>query len=128
MQIFRFNKNYFLLTLLLFTIEVMIAVYMHDNFIRPYVGDYLVVIFIYCFWMSIISAPVWKVALASLIFSYIVETLQYFNFVTVIGLQHSKMANILLGNSFSWSDMIAYTLGFLTVLGIEWISHRANFR
>ncbi len=128
MQLFRFNKKYFFLTLLFFIIEVLIAVYAHDNFIRPYVGDYLVVIFIYCFWMSFISAPVWKVALATLIFSYIIETLQYFNFVGMIGLQHSRIANILFGNSFSWSDMIAYTLGALTLLGIEWISHGDNFK
>ena len=40
----RFNKTYFLLTILLFCTEVIIALFVHDNFIRPYFGDVLVVI------------------------------------------------------------------------------------
>lgn len=115
----RFHKKYFLFAFLLFVIEVLIAAYLHDQFIRPYVGDYLVVILIYCFCMSFIDAPVWKVALATLIFSYLVETMQYFNLVGILGLQHSRMANIIIGNFFTWNDMIAYTLGFGTVLVIE---------
>ena len=33
---FRFNKKYFLLFLLLFITEVIIAIFIHDSFIRPY--------------------------------------------------------------------------------------------
>ncbi|MES2331017.1 MAG: DUF2809 domain-containing protein [Bacteroidota bacterium] len=124
MRFFRFNKKYFLLTILLFIIEVLIAVYAHDNFIRPYFGDYLVVMLIYCFWMSFISAPVWIGALITLLFSYAIETLQYFKLVGMLGLQDSKLANTLIGNSFSWNDIVAYTLGVLTILGIEFFFRR----
>jgi hypothetical protein len=37
--------------------------------------------------MSFVSAPVWKIALATLLFSYLIETLQYFNLVGILGLQ-----------------------------------------
>lgn len=116
----RFSKIYFVLTVLLFITEVLIAIYAHDNFIRPYVGDYLVVILIYCFCMSFVSAPVWKTALAALLFSYLIETLQYFNLVDILGLQHSRIANIIIGNSFAWADIIAYTLGIFTVIAVEY--------
>ncbi|MEO8174345.1 MAG: DUF2809 domain-containing protein [Sediminibacterium sp.] len=120
MNLFRFNKSYFLLTVLLFFTEVLIAVYVRDNFVRPYVGDYLVVILIYCFGMSFIASPVWKVALAPLIFSYTIETLQYCDLVGILGLRHSRIANIIIGNSFAWADILAYTLGIITVLGVEY--------
>ena len=48
MKMLTFNLKFFLLALLLFIVEVMIALFVHDNFVRPYVGDYLVVMLIYC--------------------------------------------------------------------------------
>ncbi|GAA0542721.1 uncharacterized protein DUF2809 [Chitinophaga japonensis] len=108
---FRFNPWYIGLTILLFLIEVLIARYVHDAFIRPYAGDFLVVILMYCFICSFVQAPVVPVALAVLAFSYLVETLQYFNLVKRLGLEHSRIANIVIGNHFSWADILAYTLG-----------------
>lgn len=116
---FKFQKSYFFLFLLLFITEVIIAVFVHDDFIRPYVGDFLVVILIYCFVKAWIDVPVKATAIAVLLFAYTVEVLQYFNLVKHLGLQHSKLANIVIGNSFAWSDMIAYTLGILLVLLLE---------
>jgi hypothetical protein len=93
----RFNWLYFALTVLILVIEVLIAVYLHDGFIRPYAGDFLVVILIYCFVRSFLQTPVMPMALAVLVFSYLVETLQYFNFVKLIGLEHSRIARIIIG-------------------------------
>ncbi|MRG48311.1 DUF2809 domain-containing protein [Chitinophaga sp. SYP-B3965] len=112
----RFSWLYFTLTILLFIIEVLIAAYLHDDFIRPYVGDFLVVILLYCFVRSFLQAPVVPVALAVLAFSYLVETLQYFNVVKHLGLEHSRIANIVIGNYFTWSDILAYTLGIGFIL------------
>lgn len=115
----RFSPLYFCLTVLLFVIEVLIAAYLHDEFIRPYAGDFLVVILIYCFVHSFVQAPVVPVALAVLAFSYLVETLQYFNLVKLLGLEHSRIANIVIGNYFTWVDIIAYTLGIAFTIFIE---------
>ena len=116
---FRFNKKYFLLFLLLFITEVIIAVFIHDSFIRPYAGDFLVVIMVYCFVMAWLQAPVKAAAIAVLLFAYLVEALQYFNLVKHLGLQQSRLANIVIGNHFAWMDMIAYTLGILLVVLLE---------
>ena len=116
----RFHKTYFILFLLLFTIEVLIALFMHDKFIRPYAGDFLVVIMVYCFVMAWLRAPVRTVAVAVLLFACTIETLQYFNIVHRLGLQHSRLANIVIGNHFAWEDIIAYTLGILFVVWIEY--------
>ena len=43
------NKKYLFCFIILFLIESLIAIFIHDNFIRPYLGDLLVIILIYCF-------------------------------------------------------------------------------
>lgn len=113
------NKNYLFVTVLLFIVETLIAIYVHDQFIRPYLGDVLVVILIYCFVRSFLKIPVVLAAFGVLLFSYFIELLQYFNFVTVVGLENHKIARIVLGSSFEWLDIVAYTFGFFLVLLLE---------
>ncbi|MCW5910752.1 MAG: DUF2809 domain-containing protein [Cyclobacteriaceae bacterium] len=55
----NFNRNYLVWSLAIFIAEVLIALFVHDSFIRPYVGDVLVVILIYCFVKSFIDLPEW---------------------------------------------------------------------
>ncbi|WP_228098734.1 DUF2809 domain-containing protein [Pedobacter sp. MC2016-24] len=108
-----------IVAVLLFLVEVIIAVYVHDEFIRPYIGDVLVVILLYYLLTSFLHAPVFEMTVAVLLFSYLVETLQYFNFVGLIGLSDSRLANIVIGNSFAWGDILAYTVGIIIVLAVE---------
>jgi hypothetical protein len=115
----KINLKYLIATLLLFLSEVIIAVFVHDNFIRPYIGDFLVVILIYCLVKSFVNTPIVSTAMSVLVFSYLVETLQYFRIVHHLGLDQSKIANILIGNYFTWVDMLAYTLGIAFVVVIE---------
>ncbi|WP_109698207.1 ribosomal maturation YjgA family protein [Chitinophaga deserti] len=121
---FRFSRFYFFLTVLIFLVEVLIALYVHDDFVRPYVGDFLVVVLIYCFVRSFLQAGVVPVATGVLIFSYLVETAQYFNIVKLLGLAHSRAANIIIGNYFAWEDIIAYTLGIIATVGVEMFFRR----
>lgn len=116
---FYFSKKYFLWAVSLFITELLIALYVDDDFIRPYVGDFLVVILLYCMLKSCVRIKVWKAALCVLLFSYIIEIMQYFDVVTLLGLQHNKFARIIIGTYFTWDDMAAYTLGILFVLLIE---------
>ena len=115
----KFNKTYFALAVLIFITEVMIALFVHDLFIRPYVGDVLVVILIYCFVKSFLDLPVLPTALAVLEFSFVIETLQFFEIVNRLGLQDSKFANTVIGNSFAWIDMLAYIIGIILILCFE---------
>lgn len=116
---FKFQKRYFILAVLLFLTELLIVAYAHDNIIRPHVGDFLVVIFLYCTLKSFWNAPPLRVAIAVLIFSYIIEILQYFHLVNRLGLQNSRLATIVLGSQFEWMDLVAYTAGIGAVLYAE---------
>lgn len=115
----NFHPKYFILTFLLLSIEICIALFVHDNFIRPYIGDVLVVILIYCFIKSFFNLPPNITAIAVLLFSFVVETLQYFKVVNLLGLQNSKVASIIIGTSFAWQDIIAYIVGIAIVILAE---------
>lgn len=92
---------------------------MDDAIIRPYGGDFLVVILIYCFVRTFFDTPVLRTAIGVLLFSYFIEITQYFHLVNLLGLQDCKIARIVMGTYFSFVDMLAYTLGILLVLIIE---------
>lgn len=112
---FRFDKRYFALAVLLFIIEVYIAMYVRDSFIRPYVGDFLVVLLLYCLLRSFIKVSMRPAALGVLAFAFILETLQYFRIDKLLGLPHSSVAAIVIGSAFAWEDLLAYTLGIAFV-------------
>lgn len=69
----RFHTQYFIITVILFVIEILIALYVNDSFIRPYLGDVLVVILIYCAIRAFFDTPVVATAMGVLAFSFLVE-------------------------------------------------------
>ena len=115
----KFSKTYFGLTILLFVAEVLIALFLHDNFVRPYVGDVLVVMLIYCFVKSFLDVPEFVLAIGVLLFAFAIEFLQYIKIVHVLGLEKSELMRTVLGTSFAWLDMLAYVVGIGIVLAAE---------
>ena len=115
----QFNQKYFLYTVLLFIIEVLIALYVKDSIIRPYGGDFLVVILLYYFVRTFWNGAPFKIALGVLLFAFTVEILQYFKLVNLLGLQGNRLAEIIIGTGFSWWDMLAYTLGIIVVYFLD---------
>lgn len=122
----RFQIHYFILTLILLLIEVLIAVYMNDAIVRPYIGDLLVVILLYCFVKTFLAASVSTVASGVLLFSFLIETGQYFHLVSLLGLDHSAIAKVILGNSFAGMDLLMYVAGIICILIAEWIKKRTQ--
>lgn len=125
-DLFRFNKVYFGLAVFLFITEILIACYVHDAIIRPYIGDLLVVILLYTFIRAFLNTPTIQTAIAVLLFSYFIETMQYFNVVRLLGMQDSNTARTIIGVSFEWIDIIAYTAGIALVLATEYITRRTK--
>ena len=114
-----FKLNYFILAILLLIIEVLIALFAHDEIIRPYAGDLLVVILLYCCIKSFVNSSATKTVVLVLLFAYMIESMQYFNLLRHLGLNKLAIANIIMGNYFTWIDILAYTLGILLVLIVE---------
>jgi Protein of unknown function (DUF2809) len=119
MPILKFNKSYFFLTIILFLIEVLIALFAKDSLIRPFVGDVLVVCLIYCFLRMFLNFSHLKIALGVLIFACLIEVSQYFDFVKLLGFENNRVISTVLGRTFEWADFAAYFAGFLLVLFFE---------
>ncbi len=118
-RMISFNRNYFALATLIFVIEVLIALLIHDRIVRPYIGDVLVVILIYCFVKSFLNLPVVRVAIFVLVFAFAIEILQYFNIVEKLGLENSTLARTVMGTSFAWMDLAMYVIGIIIVVAVE---------
>ncbi len=116
---FRFNYKYGLITILLFLVEVLIAMYVHDEIIRPYIGDVIVIGLIYCFLRTFLEARTLWMVLGVFLFACLIELGQYFDFVELLGLSDNRLARIVLGTTFSWEDILAYALGSILVYGME---------
>ncbi|MCK7591486.1 DUF2809 domain-containing protein [Subsaxibacter sp. CAU 1640] len=117
----KFNKTYFILFVLLLITEALIAIYLKGGFIRHTFGDFLVVILMYCFVKSFFDLKPMVVAIGVLIFSFAIEFLQLTNFLKYFNLENNHIAKIIFGSTFHISDLVAYTLGILFVLLVEFI-------
>ena len=120
----QFNLTYFAWTIFLFLVEVAIAMFIHDEWIRPFFGDFLVVILLYCGLKTFLKISVTNAIIIVFIFSYLIEIFQYFNYVEMFGLQNNKLASVIMGTHFAWLDLLMYTLGLVTVAIIEKIIDR----
>jgi hypothetical protein len=125
---FRFHIIYFLLSIALLALEIFIGARMHDSIIRPYGGDFLVVILLYCLVRSFWDLPILSTAVSVLLFSYLVEISQYFRLADHLGFKGPSLARVILGSYFTWTDILSYTLGILTVIGVEVVIRRGAKR
>lgn len=107
---------YALITIALLIIEVLIALFVHDSFIRPYVGDMLVVIVLYTFIRIFIPEKVKFLPSYILCFAVLVEVLQYFRIVEVLGLSDNRFFSVLIGSVFDIKDIICYAVGCLLIV------------
>lgn len=60
-----------------------------------------------------------KAIIGVLLFAYSVEVIQATSFIDWVGLSNNKIAKIILGTTFDWKDILAYTLGGILILIFE---------
>ena len=113
----KFNKNYFIFFLALITIEI--GVLYTKGFIRHTLGDFLIVITMYCLVMSFIETNFLRAAIFVLMLSFGIELIQLTSFLSYFHLENSTISKTIFGNTFSYQDLIAYTLGIGLVILIE---------
>lgn len=122
----QFNKNYLVLAHTLFLVELAIAFIIKTGFIRYTFGDYLVVILLYAIFRGCTNMSVRASALVVLFIAYGIEFLQLTPFLAYINLQDSITAKLIFGSTFQFGDLVAYTLGIITVLLIEY--YNGNYK
>ena len=105
--------TYALATIGITLIEVMIALFIRDNFVRPYVGDMLVVVLIYTFLKIFFTEKPRILPLYVFLFAAAVELMQRVHIVELLGLQDNHFLSILIGTTFDIKDIICYAAGCL---------------
>jgi len=107
----KINIKYLIAFIILFLIELGIALFINDRIIRPYIGDILVIILMYTFIRSFIKKPIRFLPIYLFIFATFVEVMQYFNILEVMSLQDNKILSIIFGNTFDIQDILCYLIG-----------------
>jgi len=114
-----FRPGYALAALIFFAVEVVIALFVHDGLIRPYVGDVLAVALVYTALRAVTPLRLLPAIILTLAIALAIELAQLFNLLDALGLRSNRIAATVLGGSFDWLDLVAYGLGALAVVGID---------
>lgn len=121
------NKSrltYIIIFILLFAVEVAIAVLVHDDFVRPFIGDILVVMLVCAFLRIIFPERSKIIPVFATLFAVIIEILQYFDFVKLLGLENNVILSTALGRTFDIKDIVCYIIGGLIFFAAEIILRR----
>ncbi len=120
-----FRARYVIAALLLFMVEAAIALFVHDAFVRPHVGDAVAVMLVHCALRAVtrLSAPV--AALCAFAIAVGVELSQYAHLVDRLGLGDEWLARTILGTGFDWRDFVAYATGVVLMLLLDRQAGRA---
>jgi len=110
--------------LVVLIIEVLIALFVRDRFIRPYGGDVLVTVLLCLLARAVLLRKIKCIPLWVFLFSVAVEVGQYFDLVTLLGLENSRFFTVLLGTTFSWADLVCYGAGCMLFAAAEWAVER----
>ena len=109
------RAKYLLITIGVLIVEILIATVFSDvDVIRSYLGDYLVVMLLFCLVKSFFDVSSFALSISVFLFACGVEIAQYFHLADALGLHRGSLLGILVGSSFSWLDILMYFLGCLT--------------
>ena len=120
--------KYGLAALLLLLTEIYIGLRVHDDWVRPYGGDLLATPLLYCLFRAATSWPGRQVALVVLAISFGLEALQAAHLLARLGWADCRPVRLLLGSTFSWSDLLLYALGLGAAAALEWLAGGGELR
>ena len=117
----KIRLPYIVATAVLLTVEVLIGAFVHDDFVRPFVGDVLVTALLCA--MGRIVLPRWRwLPLAVLLFAAAVELSQLLELDRILGVEGTAIGTAI-GSTFDIADLICYAVGcamfFTCELGVK---------
>lgn len=97
---------------LLLGIEIIIALYIHDEFVRPYLGDVLAVLCLYALSRTAFPEKPAFMSAAVTALAFAVELLQLTDLSELVG--KDTIIGVILGAVFDPCDLACYTIGGVT--------------
>ena len=119
------RKTYFWIFLGLLLLEIGIDMFVHDDFIRPYVGDVLVTVLLCCLSRAVLpklhpALPVFGISLAA-------ELWQWLGLTLKLGLEGTVLG-VILGTTADWKDIMCYGMGCILFSTAEYLLKCASKR
>lgn len=114
----KINFKSMTIFIILFFIEIIIGLFIHDNIIRPYLGYVLVVGVIY-FFLRIFIVKLRFLNFYVFIFACVIEFAQYLNIAAILHLENFRLAKIILGSTFDLKDIFCYFIGTMLIFLYE---------
>lgn len=105
--------------LVVFVVEVAIALFVHDGFVRPYLGDSLAVVLVYLALRAVAPIGVAAAAASAFAVACLVELGQWAGLLDALGLRGSAVARVVLGTGFDPRDLLAYAAGAAGAIVLE---------
>jgi hypothetical protein len=105
-------------------VEVAIALFVRDRFVRPYLGDVLAVVLVYCGLRTVLPLRPPPAAAIAFGIAALIEFGQAIHVLDLLGL-HNAVVRVVLGGSFEWLDFVAYAAGAVLALAGERIIARS---
>jgi hypothetical protein len=103
----------------LFIVEIGIALFVRDHFVRPYLGDVLAVILVYCGLRALSPLTPWQASLLAFGIAAAIEFGQLIGILDMLGLRGNPIARTVLGSGFEWKDFLAYGAGAVIPILVE---------
>ncbi|MBQ2768105.1 MAG: DUF2809 domain-containing protein [Clostridia bacterium] len=120
------RKTYAVLFAALLLIEICIALFVRDRFVRPYVGDMLVTLLIGCFIRIFAPQKPLLLPIYVFLFAAVVEVSQYFDLIALLGLGDNRFLSLIIGRTFSAADLLCYAAGCLALFGADVLMRHRN--
>lgn len=118
------NVKFLCAFLVVFVIEAVIALFVRDNFIRPYVGDILVPVLLYCLVKIFIPGKNVFIPVYIFAFAVLIEFGQYFKLAGHLGLAGNRIARVVIGSTFDLKDIACYFVGCAGLLIFEMVRRK----
>lgn len=113
------NAPYAIVAFSLFVIEVLIALFVTDGFVRGYLGDVLVVALVYATLRAVTRMSMMQALAVTLGIALVIEIAQAFAVLRMVGLADNRVAAIVFGGVFDVLDIVAYLVGGALVVIAE---------
>ena len=106
-----------------FMIEVVIALWWRDGFVRPYLGDVLAVILVYLVLRAATRLDQIGAAGVAFAIAVAIELAQLVHVLDAVGLADNRLARVVLGGVFDPVDLVCYLVGAVAalVLDLVWL-------
>ena len=112
---------YAVLFVLLMLIEIYIAAFVTNVFVRSHLGDVFITLLICFFVQAVIPKKINFLSIWVFLFALAVEIGQYFDVVKLLGLDDYKLISVWFGRCYSFYDVICYAVGCLIFVVVDFL-------